>query len=80
MVFQKLKWWVLALASGILGAFLGPILFGGSTAAAAGAGLGICTGIALAWILSNESLSAAWEQTARTFARVAFVLLVVTIV
>ena len=55
-------------------------MFVGSTAAAAGAGLGICTGIALAWILSNESLSATWEQTARTFARVAFVLLVVTIV
>ncbi len=80
MVFEKLKWWVLAPAGGILGAILGPISFGGPPAAVAGAGLGAFTGIALAWLLSNESLSATWEQTAHTLARIAFVLVVVTVI
>lgn len=74
----KLKWWVLAPAWGILGAILGPISFGGLSAVVAGAGLGAFTGIALAWLLSNESLSATWEQRAHTLARIAFALLVAT--
>ncbi len=76
----KLKWWVLGPTGGILGAILGPISFGGPSAAVAGAGLGAFTGIALAWLLSNESLSATWEQTAHMLARIAFVLLVVTVI
>lgn len=79
MVFKRPKWWLFGPAGGILGAILGPISFGGPPAVVAGAGLGAFTGIALAWLLSNESLSATWEQRAHTLARIAFVLLVVTV-
>lgn len=80
MVSKRPKWWAFPPVGGILGAVLGPISFGGPPAVVAGAGLGAFTGIALAWLLSNESLSATWEQTAHTLARIAFVLLVVTVI
>ncbi len=80
MAFKKPKWWILGPAGGILGAILGPISFGGPPAVVAGAGLGTFAGIALAWLLSNESLSATWEQTAHTLARIAFALVVVTVI
>ncbi len=80
MVLDRLKWWALAPAGGILGAMLGPISFGGATAAVAGAGLGAFTGIVLAWLLSNESLPAIWEERARTLARITFALLIITVI
>lgn len=80
MAFKKPKWWVLGPAGGILGAILGPISFGGPPAVVAGAGLGAATGIALAWLLAKESLSATWERRVYTLARIAFVLVVVTVI
>lgn len=80
MTFKRLKRWMLPAAGGMLGAVVGPLLFGGPPAIVAGAGLGATTGIALAWLLSDDSLSATWQRVAHMLVRIAFVLIVVTVI
>lgn len=74
-----LKRWALAPAAGIGGAVLGSALFGGAPSLVIGALLGVTTGAALIWLLSQDFLSSAWIDWAMTLARIALVLLMVTV-